>query len=93
MKRYPFITTVTLTTKDMEYAFDLPGDTKSYTIKIRGNNEFKVAYTQGDIAAGNYITVPAGSSLAEDNLYFEDTRRVFVSCEKSGTTLEVAYWK
>lgn len=93
MKRYPEIIPVALTSKDEVYSFTLPADTKSYTIKTRGNSEFKLAYKSGEIEAGNYITIPSGTAENEDNLGCETAITGYVQCEKDNEYLEVKRWR
>ena len=92
-KRYPEITTVDMVSKDEVYSFILPVDTKSYTIKPRGNTQFKIAYKDQGIETGDYVTIPSGNAESEDDLYPENAITVYIQCEKDGETLEVKRWR
>ena len=95
-KRYVVMDPVALDDKDMVYSFILPVDTKAYTIKTRGNHEFKVAYEAGaleDGGSGKYATIPSGSAESEDNIYLEVAIIVYVRCETDNEILEVKRWR
>lgn len=92
-KRYPEIIIVDLNLASEIYNITLPTNTQAYTIKTRGNYSFKIAYKDGDIEAGNYITIPSGNAESEDGLSREDPIVVYVQAEKDGETLEVKRWR
>lgn len=91
MKNIFVVTNLTLTVKDTEYSITLPVAVQSYTIKARGNTEFKIAYKKDAIAAGNYMTFPSGSAEQEDGLNSPDPLIIYVSGEKAGEILEIKY--
>lgn len=91
MKHVPRITMVPLVVANTEYALVLREGIKSFSIKMRANNEFKYAYKAGDIAAGTYVTIPSGSALVEDDLSITGSLIVYLSCEKVDTG-EAEYW-
>ncbi len=94
-KRRPVITVVDLDTADREYPVTIPAGTKSYTIKTRGNNAFKLAYKTGQVdnTTGDFISVPAGSAESEDGLSSESNIVLYVSCEKGSEKAEVKTWR
>ena len=92
-KRYPEIIIVDLDLKTEIYTVTLPTDTKSYTIKARGNTSFKIAYKSGGIEAGNYLTIPSGSGESEDELNREDPIIIYIQGEVDGEVLEVKRWR
>ncbi len=93
VKRYPTTLYLDLSDKNEVYSITLPADTKAYTLKTRGNTQFKVAYANGGIAAGNYITVPSGSAESEDNLSREDPITIYVQGEVDLEVLEYKLWR
>ncbi len=94
-KRRPVIVIVDIDTANTEYTVTLPVDIKSYTIKMRGNHEFKLAYKSDQVNrdSGDYITVPAGSAESEDNLSSENPIVLYMSCEKGSEKAEVKIWR
>lgn len=95
MKRYPEIIILDLDDKATVYSFTLPVDTKSYTLKTRGNTEFKLAYVPGTAGAinENYITIPSGSGESEDNLNPENPLTLYVQGEVNNEKLEIKRWR
>lgn len=92
-KRYPVITTLDMPEKAEVYNFTLPADTKSYTIKPRGNTEFKIAFAADGIEQGNFLTIPSGNAETEENLNREDSITIWVQAEKDSETLEIKRWR
>lgn len=94
-KRFHKIDTLALTLANTQYSYAFQEDVKEYTISARGHNEIKLAYVSGDIALGNYITIP-GKSAKTDQVNYKGIlptqRTIFVSCDQSGETLEIEYW-
>lgn len=94
-KTFPEIQEIDMPVKDTEYPVTIPKNTKSYTVKTRGNHEFKLAYKAGQVAnaVGEFITIPAGSGESEDGLNRVDAFILYASCEVDGEKLEVKIWK
>ena len=93
MKRYPRIQYLELADKDVVYSLPLDSEIQSYTIKTRGNTEFKIAFEDEGSAAGNYLTIPAGCAESEDNLGREAGTTIFVQGTKDNETLEIKSWR
>ena len=93
VKRYPEIIIVDLDLANTIYTVTLPTDTKSYTIKTRGNTAFKLAYRSGGIEAGDYLSIPSGSGESEDGLSREDSITIYAQGEVDGEVLEVKRWR
>ncbi len=89
-KRYGFIANVDLVDKAEIYPVTLPQGVRSYTIKTRGNTEFKIGFVP-DLAT--FITYPSGNAESEDDIFSEGPIKFYVQGEKSGEVLEVKYWK
>ena len=93
-KRHPEIITKTLTSKTVVYDIAIPAYAVAFTLKTRGNHELRVAFNNGDIGSGKYITIPAGTSLSEDFLHKEGILKVYVQCaEVDSEVLECLYWR
>lgn len=94
-KTHPSIQEIDMPIKDTEYEVVIPKDVKSYTVKTRGNHEFKLAYKSEQVnsAIGEFITIPAGSGESEDDLNRVDPFTLYVSCEVDSEKLEVKIWK
>ena len=94
-KTHPSVQEIDMPVKDTEYKVTIPKDAKSYTVKTRGNHEFKLAYKPGQVeeSTGEFITIPAGSGESEDDLNRVDPFTLYVSCEADGEKLEVKIWK
>ena len=94
-KRYQEISYLDLTTKDKEYSFVIEVGVKSYTIKTRGNHEFKVAFTASQVNqdTGNFMTIPSGSAESEDGLTHENPITIYISCEEDEEVLEIKKWR
>lgn len=88
-KRYGRIQNVELDSKDEIYPVVLPQGTRSYTIKTRGNTEFKIGF---DSELATYTTIPSGSSESEDDIFSEGPITLYVQCEKDTEVLEAKYW-
>lgn len=93
MKRYGKIQNVELASKNTVYPVVLPYGTRSYTLKTRGNTEFKIGFSvdaEGDLV--NYITIPSGSAESENDIFSEADITLYVQGEKDAEVLEVKYW-
>ena len=94
-KRKPFNATLTLTTADTEYSYQIPEGTVSFQLKSRGNRRIKCAFVAGDIALLEYFSVGEGAQYSEENLYLEGVARVsiYAQCAVAGEVLEICGWK
>ena len=92
VKQNPSITKEVLTIADNEYTITLPASRVSYLIRSRENAVLKVADTTGNIAAGDYFTVPYGNSIFADNIDSASSITLFISSNKANTTLEIWCW-
>ena len=87
MSSYATIETEAIPTADTEQSLTLPDDFEEYVIKLRTNAILKLAYQAGDIAAGTYITIPAGSSKSlEANL---NGREIYFTSSIDPNVLEI----
>ncbi len=89
------ITIVDIDVANEEYSVVIPKEAKSYTVKMRGNHEFKLAYKTGQVteSTGNFITIPSGSAESEDELGNENDITLYVACEKGNEKFEVKIWR
>lgn len=89
----PYSTTLTLTNIDTDYSWNVPSGTNRIEIKERtGGYQFKVAFNAGNIASGNYFTIPYGSSWPVIDIKGGQTI-YFQTHDQAGIVLEITYWK
>ena len=91
-KRYGKITPIDMPDKNEVYPIAIPAHTKSYTLKLRSNCEFKIAFLSNGISEGNYMTIPAGSAEVEDDLGKEDDMIIYMQSEKDNDIAELKIW-
>jgi len=91
-KRYPSIVTVDMPDKTAVYPVTILAHTKSYTLKLRSNVEFKIAYKSDGISGGDYQTIPSGSAETEDDLGKEDDLIIYIQSEKDSDVAEIKLW-
>ena len=92
-KSNPGIMTVELGKSDSVKKFVLPGATKSYTIKSRGNFAFQLAYMENGFDNGIFETVPANFAVNEEDLSLTDPLIIWAKGEKANDILEVKIWR
>ena len=92
MKSYPEIVNIAVKEDGEINSFTFPKGTREYTLKARANNEFSISYTPD----GPTMTIPAGASKTVSDLEApekEESRTVYISCDKSGEVIEIEFWK
>lgn len=88
-KRYLEIQEIALSSKSTIYKVVLRQGTRSYTMKTRGNTEFKLGV---DSALAKFITYPAGTAESEDGIFSEEPITFYIQGEIDNETLEVKQW-
>lgn len=92
VKQNPTITKQLLTLADTEYIINLPANRVSYLIRARESSILKVASATGNIATGDYFTVPYGNSIFADNVDAAASISLYFSSSKPNTTIEIWCW-
>lgn len=88
-KRYLEIQEIELNSKDVIYKLTLPQGTRSYTIKTRGNTEFKLGI---DSTLLKFVTYPSGTAESEDDIFSEVPIVFYIQGEVNNEVLEVKVW-
>lgn len=90
-RNLPVITTVDMPLADTEYSFEIPRETSQILLKLRSQGVIlKLAYSSGDIASGNYVTIPQGSSKTLEHMNLIG-KTLYVMTASASQTLEVEY--
>lgn len=99
----PHLKTIFLNSADTQYTFQLPIETKKYTIKCRDNNNdnsgiIRAAYVSGLVAEGlnvngnSYTTIQPGNELQEFNVLLSDYLNIYLASSTSNLPVTVEYW-
>lgn len=88
----PTIANTAMTSSNTEYSYDIPAGTKRFEIKLRALNALlRLAFVEG--ASGTtYITIPYGSSYAENDVKAGPITLYFQSPTASQVA-EIKTWK
>lgn len=88
----PTITTKDLTDANTEYNYSVPSGVNKILLRIRsGTSDLKLAYVTGDIAAGTYITIPAGVTKTIDEI--KGGMTLYFQSPDASQTVEIEIWK
>jgi hypothetical protein len=85
----PTVATVTMTSANTEYSYDIPAGTRKVRIKLRALNALLRFY--GFSTGGSFTTIPYGESLDVDVKAGGAT--LYVQSPSASQTLEVLTWK
>ena len=77
---------VSALTAGTEYSQALPANTKRFIIRSRNKSILQLAYTIGQTGT-TYLTIPAGASYEDSNLYTAQT--VYFQASKNAETIEI----
>lgn len=77
---------LTIAVASTEQSQALPANTKKFIIRTRGKGKLQLAYSSGD-SGTTYITVPAGASYEDINLYTSQT--LYFQSPKVGEIVEL----
>jgi hypothetical protein len=86
----------TVTTALAEETLVLPQGTSSYTITVRkGVTAGRVAFSTGDLAAGDYKYIPRGVTWESPRIDTEPVggRTIYFTAEKDDVIMEIEYWR
>jgi hypothetical protein len=86
----PAIYNVSAPISGTEYSQALSTGTKKFLIRVRGNADLQLAFTNGD-SSTTFITIPAGASYKEDSLNLSSLTLYF-QCNKASQTVEILEW-
>jgi len=88
----PTIANVSMTLADTEYSYSIPNGTSRFEIKLRALNALlKLAFESGK-SGTEYITIPYGSSYAENDVKGGPIT-LYIQSPTAGMTLEIKTWK
>lgn len=73
-------------TAGTEYSQALPANTKGFIIRSRNRSNLQLAYTSGQTGI-TYLTIPAGASYEDSNLYTAQT--IYFQASKNAETIEI----
>lgn len=79
---------VTLVDAGTEYAIVLPASTQRYLLRARDPGSLHHSY----ISSGNYLTIPSGVWLSEDQISVSPLTIYVTSPAVAGQTLELVTW-
>lgn len=85
----PTIYNVSVVLASTEYSQALNPQAKKFTIRVRGISKLQLAYSSGG-SSTNFITIPPGASLTEENVDFAGT--LYFQCNKAAQVVEIEEW-
>ncbi len=89
----PIVAIKALTTGSTEYEYTVVAGTKKILFKLRnGSYDILFAYLTGEIAAGRYVTLPAGATKSIEEIK-GDGLKIYFQCATAAQTVEIEYWK
>ncbi len=98
VRQQPPVTTptahnVNLTNANIEYAFDVPANTREIRFRCRTLFDVRFAWEEGKAGGSNspYLTLPAGSDYWSDNNNLED-QTLYFSSSTAGVVVEIERW-
>jgi hypothetical protein len=74
-----------------ESTFTFPAQTKRFTLKARVATKILLADATGDIAAGDYLTIPAGS-FYESQSFVAQAKAIYFQSAVANLEIEAEYW-
>mgnify|MGYP001600438907 FL=1 len=86
------VSNTTLTLTDTEYSFTIPARTKSFDLKSRGGQAFKLTCISGQ-SGTTYVTIPADTTYWQDELYLTDALTCYAQSSIAGVVLELVSWQ
>lgn len=87
----PTILRVDAPTKDVEIKVTLPPYTRRFRVGSRTDHDVKLAYREGDIAAGIYFTIKHElPNYIEENI--SSLRELYVEATNNNSTIEIVCW-
>lgn len=90
--RNPVIVRYTIATANTEEEIILPTGTKAFRIHNVGVRNVLLAYSTGEIAGGNYITLPPYYPWSNPAIISQSTLSLFI--QSTGTeTVELEIWR
>lgn len=87
----PTITNISIPLLGVEQSHTFSSTTKRFSIKLRDTASLKYSYTLGQ-SGTNYVTVPVGCELTEDNLALAGSLTIYFQTNKNSQTLEIKSW-
>lgn len=86
----PTIVNIVATLANTEYSYNLPTNTKKFSLMTRGIAKTKMAFISGQTST-NYITISPGARHEESGLNLTATT-VYFQLSKAGETVEILSW-
>lgn len=85
-----------ITAANEVHTFTFPNRVSGYQIQARTNIDILLAWIQGQIEAGVYLTVKSGDvyvhDTAEGAAIIEPNTIIYFSCATVGTIIEIEVW-
>lgn len=81
----------TLVLANVEYPYTFPAQTKAFIVHARLPGIIKIAFSAGDIADGNYLTIFAGAAYDREGIGSASTR-VYLESPVAGLVVELESW-
>lgn len=94
-KRTPSIREVLIENANKEVEIQIPPDTKSFKLRIRGSSHMKISYVEGGTSAGPFWSVGLHGIYVEENLNLDQEGSplsIFVQIDKANRVLEILEW-
>lgn len=85
------VQTLELTLANTEYPFTFPAQTKAFIVHPRTAAKVKLAYAAGAIAAGDYLTLPAGCNFGRDGIGSAATT-IYLESPTAALLVELESW-
>ncbi len=85
------VKTATLILANTEYPYTFPAQTKTFILHARTGARVEVAFAAGDLAAGDYLTVPPGCNYGRENIGSASTT-LYVRSPAAGLVVEFESW-
>lgn len=86
----PLIYNLPMASANTEYSQALPGTVKKFTVKLRSDAAFRLAYGAGETAT-QYLSVPKGCSATVDLIEFT-AGTLYIRSPQAGQVAEIETW-
>ena len=82
-------TTLAIASAGTETSHVFSANLKAFEIKARDNAELKASFVMGDIASGDYVTIPKYTTWASQTQLNLASSTIYFESDKASTTVEI----
>lgn len=89
----PITSNITMTTANTEYTASLPTGVRSFDMKLRAANDFKVNIgSTASLSSSSYMTIAAGGSYGKEGIFTTGSTELHFQAATASQTMELIYW-